>query len=163
MRTRTLGFVSDLLILGSVFAIAQNASRIDHLKWLAGSWRMEKAGTVLEEQWNAPAGGLMLALGRTVKNGKLIEFEFLRIEQRGDSLVYLAQPGGQPPTEFTLESLTSSEVVFANLRHDFPKRIRYKKNADGSVTARVEDETGKKGQDFPYKSSTVGSQATAGQ
>ena len=156
MRTRTLGFVFGLGILGSALAVAQNASRIDDLKWLAGSWRLEKSGTVIEEQWNAPAGGVMLATGRTVKTGKLVEFEFLRIEQRGDSLVYLAQPGGQPPTEFPLESMTPTEVVFANLQHDFPKRIRYKKNADGSVTARVEDETGKKGQDFPYKSSTVG-------
>lgn len=156
MRTRTSGFLSILVILGSGLAVAQNNSRIDNLKWLSGSWRMERSGTVIEEQWNAPAGGVMLAMGRTVKTGKLVEFEFLRIEQRGDSLVYLAQPGGQPPTEFALERMTPSEVVFANLQHDFPQRIRYKKNADGSVTARVEDETGKKGQDFPYKSSTTG-------
>jgi hypothetical protein len=151
MKTTTLGFLLGLVLLGSALADAQNASRINDLKWLTGSWRMEKMDRTIEEQWNAPAGGVMLAVGRTVKNGKLVEFEFLRIEQRGDSLVYLAQPGGQPPTEFALESMTPSEVVFANLLHDFPKRIRYKKNADGSVTARVEDDTGKKGQDFIYK------------
>jgi hypothetical protein len=163
MKTRTLGFLLSLVILGSVLAAGQNASRIDDLKWLSGSWRMDKAGTVIEEQWNAPAGGVMLATGRTVKNGKLVEFEFLRIERRGDSLVYLAQPGGQPPTEFALESMTPSEVVFANLQHDFPKRIRYRMNTDGSITARVEDETGKKGQDFLYKSTTDGSQAMSRQ
>jgi hypothetical protein len=151
MKTTTLGFLLGLVLLGSALADAQNESRINDLKWLTGSWRMEKTDRVIEEQWNAPTGGVMLAVGRTVKNGKLVEFEFLRIEQRGDSLVYLAQPGGQPPTEFALESMTPSEVVFANLLHDFPKRIRYKKNADGSVTARVEDDTGKKGQDFIYK------------
>jgi hypothetical protein len=68
MKTRTLGFLLSLVILESVLAIAQNASRIDDLKWLTGSWRMDRAGTVIEEQWNAPAGGVMLATGRTVKN-----------------------------------------------------------------------------------------------
>jgi hypothetical protein len=163
MKIRTLGFLSGLLMLVPLLAAGQTSSRIDDLKWLTGSWRVDEGSTVIEEQWNAPSGGLMLATGRTVKNGKLVEFEFLRIEQRGSSLVYLAQPGGQPPTEFTLESMTPREVVFANLQHYFPTRIRYKKNDDGSVTARVEDETGKKGQDFPYKLDMIGSKPTGTQ
>jgi hypothetical protein len=42
-------------------------------------------------------------------------------------------------------------------------RFRYNKNDDGSVTARVEDETGKKGQDFPYKLDMIGSKPTGTQ
>ena len=150
MRVRKL-MVCAAVMLWAMQVWGQQAASLDSLKWLTGAWRMEKAGKVIEEQWTTPAGGMMLSVGRTIANGKLVEFEFVRIEQRGDSLEYVAQPGGQPPTEFKLESATENEVVFANLQHDFPKRIRYKHNADGSMTARVEDETGKKGISFPYK------------
>ena len=92
----------------------------------------------------------MLGVSRTIKNGKMVEFEFLRIEQRDDGVFYIAQPQGMPPTEFRLISSTANEWVFANPQHDFPQRIRYRRNPDGSVTARVEDESGKKGSNFQY-------------
>src|SRR4051794_5160292 len=151
MRLKMKILVLAAAMVWTMQAGGQSAASLEKLKWLAGSWRMEKTGKVIEEQWTTPAGGIMLGVGRTIANGKAVEFEFLRIEQRGESLVYVAQPGGQPPTDFKLESATENEVVFANLQHDFPKRVRYTRNADGSVTARIEDETGKKSIAFPYK------------
>ena len=32
------------------------AIAIARLAWLAGHWRMEKSGRVIDEQWMAPAG-----------------------------------------------------------------------------------------------------------
>jgi hypothetical protein len=151
MRLRLKVLVLAAVMVWTMQASGQSAASLEQLKWLAGSWQMDKAGKVIEEQWTTPAGGIMLGVGRTIANGKAVEFEFLRIEQRGDSLVYVAQPGGQVPTEFKLETVTENEVVFANLQHDFPKKVRYTRNADGSVTARIEDETGEKAISFPYK------------
>jgi hypothetical protein len=153
MRLKPKVLVLAAVMVWAMQAGSQEAVRLTSVNWLAGSWRMEKAGKMIEEQWTTPVGGMMLGVSRTVEMPieKTVEFEFLRIEQRGDSLVYIAQPGGRPPTEFKLESATDSEVVFANLQHDFPKKIRYTRNTDGSVTARVEDETGKKAIAFPYK------------
>ena len=151
MRLKSKILVMAAVMVWAMQASGQAAASLDTLKWLAGAWRMEKPGKVIEEQWTTPAGGIMLGVGRTIANGKAVEFEFLRIEQRGDSLVYVAQPGGQPPTDFKLESATENEVVFANPQHDFPKKVRYTRNADDSVTARIEDETGKKSIAFPYE------------
>ena len=47
------------------------------LAWLAGHWRLEKGGRVIDEHWMAPAGGVMLGMERTVYKGKEIEHEFL--------------------------------------------------------------------------------------
>lgn len=141
--------VALAVVLSSVVHAAEPVP-LSSLSWLAGSWKVEKKNGVVEEQWTTPAGGMMLGVSRTIRDGKVVEFEFVRIEQRGDSLVYVAQPGGRPPTEFKVESATADEVVFANLQHDFPKRIRYKRNGDDAVTARVEDETGKKAIEFGY-------------
>jgi hypothetical protein len=44
----------------------------------------------------------MLGTSRTVRGGKLIAFEFLRVVERDGGWVYVAQPGGAPPTEFVL-------------------------------------------------------------
>jgi len=79
----------------------------------------------------------MLGIGRTVKDGKAVEFEFMRIEQQGETVVYLASPGGKPATPFPLASLDAAGAVFESTL-EFPRRVVYRKNADGTLTARIE-------------------------
>ena len=65
-------------------------------------------------------------------------FEFLRIIEKGGSLVYLASPGGRyPPTPFRAVEVFTSRVVFANPEHDFPQRITYWREGE-TLHARVE-------------------------
>ena len=81
------------------------------LAWLAGHWRLEKGGRVIDEHWMAPAGGVMLGMGRTVSKGKELEHEFLQIREGPDGvLYYVAQPSGQPEASSTKE-ITSSQFV----------------------------------------------------
>jgi hypothetical protein len=44
-------------------------------------------------------------------------------------------------------------VVFENLSHDFPQRVIYRRNADSSITARIEGTVNgeARGRDFPYR------------
>lgn len=79
----------------------------------------------VEEHWLAPAGGAMLGMSRTVAGTRMVEFEFLRLVERNGEVLYVAQPGGRPPTEFKLTSATSTKAVFENPAHDFPKMITY--------------------------------------
>lgn len=122
---------------------AKKPARIEDLAWLAGGWRCEQDGATVEEHWIAPAAGAMLAVVRTYKGERQLFFEFLRLEQRTDALVYAAHPGGASPgTEFKLTSWNGREAVFENPAHDFPKLIRYVKNDNGSVSASVEGDEG---------------------
>lgn len=70
-------------------------------------------------------------------------FEFLRIVEKDGGLVYVAQPGGRPPTEFVLAAIDAARATFENSAHDFPKMIRYAKRADGSLEATVSDGKGR--------------------
>lgn len=131
---------------------APAAHTIDELAWIAGSWELEGGGSTTEEHWIHPNGGAMLGVSRTVAGGKMVFFEFLRVETRKDELYYVAQPSGAKPTAFKLVELKNQRAVFENKEHDFPKRIVYAKTKDG-IDARIEgDETDKeKAQDFHFK------------
>lgn len=137
---RRLLFVFLLL---PVLAFAQDkkpeAASVNTLGWLAGRWRLEKAGRVTDEQWMAPAGGVMLGMSRTVTKGKLTEQEFLQIrEGPGGSLFYVAAPARQAEATFKLQSQAPNEIVFENKEHDFPQVIGYRLNPDGSLLAWIE-------------------------
>ncbi len=77
---------------------------LNELSWMAGSWKGTTGGIAMEEHWTAPKGGSMIGLHRDVGKGRTLSFEFLRIEQQGNQIVYLSMPNGKSPaTPFTLK------------------------------------------------------------
>lgn len=147
MRSVIIGlFLCSLPLTGGVPA------GVEQLSWLHGCWSISAGGRTVEEQWMAPRGGVMLGTGRTVKDGKLVEYEFVIIRERGDALVYEAHPSGQPSAEFVSILVGDSEVVFENKNHDFPQRIGYRRSAAG-IEAWIEGSVGGKSRKiaFPYQ------------
>lgn len=140
MKTTLSGLLLAGLLLLPVQAQEQKpAATIERLAWLAGSWRLEKAGRIVDEQWMAPAGGVMLGMSRTVAKGKVVESEFIQIRPGpGGELFFVAQPSGQKEAAFQAVSQTDREIVFENRTHDYPQVIGYRLNADGSLTAWIE-------------------------
>jgi hypothetical protein len=127
-------------ILFLLLGAAAHASAAELPSWMAGTWTGTFDGVRMEEHWTTAEGGVMLAVHRDVSPKRKTGFEFLRIEQRGDSLVFIAQPGGQPPTEFPLKSQTEDRVVFENLQHDYPQRLIYWRDG-AKLCARAEGAT----------------------
>jgi len=123
---------------------------IAQVAWIAGTWSGGAGGATFEERWTPPAGGAMLAVSRTLKGDRMVAFEFLRIVERSAGLVYIAQPDGRPPTDFVLTEITSDSATFENPSHDFPKMIRYAKQPDGSLEARISD-GGQRAQAFVFR------------
>ncbi len=120
---------------------------------MAGSWEGTAGKASVEEHWTPVAGGTLFGVSRTIVEDKTVAFEFLRIETRADGIFYVAQPNGRPPTDFKLTRLEGTEVAFENPQHDFPQRIIYRKNTDGTLHARVEGERDGqlRGQDFHFR------------
>jgi hypothetical protein len=130
------------------------AYKIEDLAWLSGDWETAPGRMQTDEHWTKVSGGSLIGMSRTVAGGRTVFFEYLRIEARGSEIFYVAHPKARTPgTDFKLARLNSQEAVFENPAHDFPKRITYRRNADGSLTARVEgDGTEKeKPQEFFYR------------
>jgi hypothetical protein len=111
-------------------------SNLDSFKWLAGNWQTKSGDTHFEEHWIAPAGGMMIGIGREVKGEQLEFFEYLRLESKADGIYYVAQPFGKTQTDFKLTTNTDSVSVFENPDHDFPNRIEYTRKPDGTLVVR---------------------------
>jgi Domain of unknown function (DUF6265) len=141
-RPRVLALAGVACACALVAAAAQPAparGTIAQLAWLAGTWKGGSGALTFEERWTPASGGAMLAVSRTIKGDRMVAFEFLRIVEREGGLVYIAQPNGRPPTEFTLSAITADAATFENPSHDFPKVIRYTRRPDGTLEARVSD------------------------
>ena len=67
----------------------------------------------------------MLGLNRTTKPKGKRQFEFMRIEDRLNEIVFVAQPAGKPGVEFPLLEMGVKVVVFENERKTrFPDESR---------------------------------------
>ncbi|MCA1584794.1 MAG: DUF6265 family protein [Acidobacteria bacterium] len=128
--------VIGLMLLAPATLGAQDG--IERLAWLGGCWSGGAGGRQVDEQWMKPAGGTMLGMSRTVARGRTIESEFLQVRQDADGISYIAKPSNQPEAAFRLVSADAAHARFENPAHDFPQRIIYTLNPDGSLRARIE-------------------------
>ena len=141
------------LALSPGFALAhEKAFTINDLEWLKGCWSLNRNGRETTEHWLKPAGGTMLGISRTIADGKTVEFEFTQIRQEASGeIFFIAKPSGQPEASFKMIKGGANEVVFENPQHDFPQRVIYRRQSDGSLLGRIEGVSkGKeKSVDFP--------------
>ena len=152
-------------MIGSLFALALVATPaaptdIDKLAFMGGCWTLLRPnGTKIEEQWLAPAGGAMIGMSRSVRDGKLREFEFMRIVPGEDgALRYVVIPSGQAETAFTLKDLATNTATFENPKNDFPQRILYRLADKDTLVARIEGSVNgqERSADFPYRRCPAG-------
>jgi hypothetical protein len=133
---------------------------LDKVAWLAGCWASDGGEPGSEERWMPLAGGTMLGVGRTVKQGKTVAFEFMEIRYVDGKLAFVAHPSGQDAAVFTAprvsdsevvfenpdhdfpQRVSDSEVVFENPDHDFPQRVAYSKVGESKLRARIEGSEG---------------------
>ena len=157
MKNQLLIFLFAVVAIGVIapaYSLGQSGETLSiaTLTWIAGDWQSEPGGRAqVEEHWTKLAGGTMMGMSRTVAGEKTVEFEYLRIEQRADGIYYVAHPKARcPGTDFKLTRASTTEAVFENPQHDFPKRIIYRKTDDG-LTASIDGGEGTKAMAFPMK------------
>ena len=114
-----------------IMTLLPDEPALANLAWLTGSWASDAGGMRSEEHWTQPSAGTMFGVNRTMRSGKTVFFEYLRIEARPDGVYFLASPVGRDPaTPFKLISVSEHKVTFENPEHDFPTRITYWRDGD---------------------------------
>ena len=126
---------------------------IDRVAWLQGCWELSSGNRIVEEQWTRPRGGIMLGVGRTTRDGRLVEYESVVLREQEGRLAYEAHPSGQESAVFMSREISDTSVVFENPTHDFPQRVGYERPGSDALSAWVEGSV--QGQsrriDFPYR------------
>ncbi len=101
----------------------------------------------------SPAGGAMIGMARTVRNGKMASFETIRIIQDDAGIHYIVKPSeNKDETSFKLVKWALNEAIFENAKNDFPQRIIYRLASPAALNARIEGTMNGKitGMDFPF-------------
>src|SRR6267154_6645243 len=98
---RQMAYAACVVAMLSASGQAADVS-LAKLTWLAGDWQLANGTRVVEEHWTMPSANSLLGMSRTVRDGRTVAFEFVRIEQRDGGVFYVAQPGCRPPTDFKL-------------------------------------------------------------
>jgi hypothetical protein len=129
------------MIIGSLLAAAllyqPSTPTIADLAWLAGCWTNASPSRSVTEFWLPPAGGTMIGISRTIVKDKTAEYEFIVLRDGANAIEYVAKPSGQAEAIFTATTVTRSEAVFENPKHDFPTRITYR-HTDGALVATID-------------------------
>ncbi|MEQ1606537.1 MAG: DUF6265 family protein [Pyrinomonadaceae bacterium] len=151
--------VMPLLVFSLSIAAQEAKPDISSLSWLTGCWEMNNNGRVTTESWGRATKNLIIGTSQTVKDGKSVSFEFLRVVDNGHGMIYVAKPAdAKTETAFMVSKTGDREVVFENLKHDFPQRIIYKLTKPDALFARIEGTTDGKlsGMDFPMTRAKCG-------
>lgn len=117
-------------------------------EFLIGTWKSEDGKTY--EHWDKLSETSMKGYSYEMTNGQTQVKEYLDISVKGKSTYYTPTVIGQndgKPVDFKM-SCTDSSCIFENSKHDFPKKIIYKKLSDNVINVEV---LGANNQGFSYK------------
>jgi hypothetical protein len=120
---------------------ATGSDGLGALAFMAGCWAGDFGAGTIEEQYTAANAGLMLGTTRYLRDGRVIDFEFSKVDGRGSVVTLFPHPKGVASDSFPVREISARRVVFENLAHDFPQRIIYQRTDDGGLIARIEGAT----------------------
>jgi uncharacterized protein YciI len=116
---------------------------LEKLVPLAGCWFGRNGKLEFREHWMRPAGNLMMGMGRTMSEGKVIGHEAMRLEVDAQGVVtFVAKPAGLNEGQFKLASSDGGRYVFERAGDEFPSRVIYNLKSDGTLDARIEGKQG---------------------
>lgn len=144
----SIAIAAVLLLSGSRSAAPASKPWPDRL---VGTWEGDLGTMRYRETWRRTDSDLYEGGSATLKGGRTVSTERMRLMRFADHWLYLAAPAGQGVTCFTRTSDENDTWIFENQEHDHPKRIGYRLNKDvlGIWIAGEHDQDRR--MDFPLK------------
>ena len=134
--------------------IAAGKGTVNAFPWMVGCWQATSArdGSTITETWLAPRGGNLLGIGQTVREGKTVAWEAMRLYDEGDGVKLWLRPGLRPELTFTLEGAGENFASFVAKEADGTTKLRYERKSPTEMLAtfRLEQGENKRGADFAF-------------
>src|SRR5690606_5417452 len=138
MKTKVF-FTGVGLILLCAFTVKQT-NHIKKTEWLIGTWENKTPRGSMYESWTKTNKTELAGKSYILKEQDTVIFETIRLVQEQDSLFYIPTVRNQNdnlPVRFALKTISDTEMVFENPKHDFPQQISYRKITSDSLVAEI--------------------------
>jgi len=112
--------------------------------FLTGCWAEETPGAGLREYYAPPASNMMTGLSRFLRGGRVVDWEFHRIDAGPSGPTLTPHPRGVASVTFSPVAMTGNRIVWENADHDFPQRIIYERIGPDGLMVRIEGGEGEK-------------------
>jgi hypothetical protein len=116
----------------------QQTNDIIKAEWLVGTWENKTSKGIIYETWAKANDNEYSGMSYSIKENDTTFFENIRLVQERGVLFYIpivkSQNSGLP-IRFTSKTVSETQLVFENAKHDFPKIISYTKIRPDSLVA----------------------------
>ena len=134
--------LAKMILLVPMLTFSQTvAIDINDFAWLRGDWQRESSKSITKESWRRVSETALEGSSSRVSkaSGETIFGESLLLTKMGGDIFYIAKVAENAlPIPFKLVNFSETEAVFENPVHDFPQRIRYRRDGENAFTAIVE-------------------------
>lgn len=136
-----------ILVLLLAFTACKNSNsegtekdKIKLAHWLLGNWENKSVEGSLTENWEKVNDSTYKATSYFTKGKDTLHFESINLQQKGETLTYIATVQGQnddKPVAFNLITATDKQLVFENLKNDYPQKISYTQISKDSLVTEI--------------------------
>jgi Domain of unknown function (DUF6265) len=119
---------------------SKNTTKIVVADWLPGKWENKTSDGNLLEIWKKTNDSVYEGQSFFIKGKDTLHFEEIQLKQKGENLLYVSNIRGQnndEPVTFLHNLEIEKQLVFENPKNDYPKKIIYTNNADGSLVIQI--------------------------
>ncbi|MBB6093007.1 hypothetical protein HNQ60_001885 [Povalibacter uvarum] len=131
-------FTFCVLLSNTAGAAACDSLQVAH--WLLGEWESRDGDKTFTETWRQLSDATFEGKGVTLKGGKQIDGESLRLARMEKGVFYISKVAhNRLPIAFELIVCEPQRLVFENASHDFPKRLEYVATSADTMKVAVTD------------------------
>ena len=151
-----LSFITLGPLLVAVPACAQQEDPALGVGFMVGCWAQPAPeGNGLKEFYAPPAENMLTGLSQFWRGGRIVDFEFHRIDLSPAGPVLTPHPGGVASVSFQPTEIQSDRIRWENPDHDFPQRIIYQRVAEDTLVARIEGGEGANARSLEWRMGRV--------
>ena len=115
--------------------------QLEKMNWLVGQWENKIPEGILTETWTKTNDSTFSGTSYFIINkNDTVHSEIILLTQLKDELIYSPKVKGQnddKSVDFILTSNIENSFVFENPKHDYPKKIVYKKVAENGLITTI--------------------------
>ena len=132
-----------ILVLILTLASCQKSKEVSKIvgnDWLLGKWENKSDDGTLLETWKKVNDSLFIGESYFIKEKDTLHSEKIELKQKGENLFYISTIKGQnndKPIIFKHNIEIEKQLVFENLKNEYPRKIIYKSFAKDHLLIEV--------------------------